>query len=45
MCPVGLAEQFIHELTVDVGKAEVPALEAVGQLGMVETEQVENGGV
>lgn len=30
---------------MDVGEAEVPALEAVGELFVVEAEEVEEGGV
>ena len=43
--PVRSGQQFFHDLPMDVGEAEVAALEAVGQLGVVEAEQVQERGV
>ena len=40
-----LRQEFSHELTVDVGEAEVAALEAVGQLRVIEAEEVQHRGV
>ena len=34
-------EQPSHDLTFDVGQTKIPALEAVSQLGVIESEQVE----
>ena len=41
----GSGQQFVDNLAVDVGEAEVAALKAIGQAGVVEAQQVENGGV
>ena len=40
-----LRQQLLHDVPVHIGEAEVAALEAVGQLLMVEAEQVQNGGM
>ena len=40
-----LREQLLHDLAVHVGQAEVAALEAVGQLRVVDAEQVQDRGV
>ena len=37
--------QFLHHFTVDVGEAKIPAGVAVGQSGVIKTEQVQNRGV
>ena len=42
---VPLSQNFLHEFSVDVGEAEVSSLEAVGELFVVEAEEVEEGGV
>src|SRR5215475_933027 len=38
-------DQFVHEFPVDIGEPEVAALEAIGQLLVVEAEEMEQGGV
>src|SRR5437763_690927 len=38
-------EEFLHDATGYVGEAEVAALEAIGQLGVVEAQEVEEGRV
>ena len=38
-------QQPLDDLAVHVGQAEVAALEAVGQLGVVEAQQVQDRGV
>src|SRR5687768_10639954 len=38
-------EDAVYEVAVDVGEAEVSALEAVGEFGVVEAQEVEEGGV
>src|SRR5262245_62514976 len=38
-------EELPDDLTADVGEPEVAALEPVGQSGMVESQEVEDGGV
>src|SRR5262245_26397398 len=40
-----LSEHFFDEVAVDVGEAEVAALETVGEALVVEAEKVENGGL
>ena len=42
---VPLSQNFFHDLSVDVGETEVSSLEAVGELFVVEAEEVEEGGV
>src|ERR1019366_7334498 len=37
--------QFVHHFTAHVGEAKIPAGVAVGQPGVIETEQVQNRGV
>src|SRR5690606_32895854 len=41
----GSGDQLLDDLAGDVGEAEVAALEAVGEAGMVEAEEAEDGGV
>ena len=41
----GLRQQLRHHVSMHVGQAEIAALEAVGQLGVVEAEQVQDRGV
>jgi hypothetical protein len=41
----GLCQQWLDKQAVHVGEAETAALKFVSQLGVVETEQVQNGGV
>ena len=41
----GSGEDFMHHVPVDVGEPEVTAGVAVGQLLVVEPEQVQEGGV
>src|SRR5262245_654022 len=38
-------QEFLDQLPVDVGEAEVAALRAEGELGVVDAEQMEDGGV
>ena len=38
-------QDFADDVAVDVGQAEVAALEAVGQLGVVEAQQVQDRGL
>src|SRR4051812_13890018 len=38
-------QQTFHDLAADVGQSEISALESVGQLGVIEAEQVEDRGV
>src|ERR1022692_2348269 len=38
-------QHFLDHAPVDVGQAEVSALETVSEPGVVETEQVQNGGL
>src|SRR6184192_1541723 len=40
-----LGQHFFDEVAVDVGEAEVAALEAVGETLVVEAEEVEDGGL
>ena len=40
-----LAQQLRHQFAVDIREAEVAALEAVDQLGVIEAEQVQDRGV
>ena len=40
-----LRQQLRHEFAMHVGQAEVAALETIGQLRVVEAEQVQDGGV
>lgn len=40
-----LSQNPPDHLPVDIGKAEVPAAEAVGELLMIEAQQVKDGGV
>ncbi len=40
-----LRQPFRHDSTTDIGESEVAALEAVGELQMVESEQVEQRGL
>ncbi len=40
-----LRKQLLHHLAADVGQPEVAALEAIGQLEMVEAEQVQDRGL
>ena len=40
-----LRQQLLHHFAVHVGQAEVAALEAVGQPGVVEAQQVQDRGV
>jgi hypothetical protein len=40
-----LRQNLIHDFSVDVGEAEIPALETVGELCVVETQELEKGGV
>jgi hypothetical protein len=41
----GSGEEFGDDFAVDVGEAEVAALEAVGEAGVIEAEEMEEGGV
>ncbi len=41
----GLGDQVRHHVAVDVGEAEVAAGVAVGEAGVVETEEAKHGGV
>jgi len=36
------AHQLVHHFTVNIGKSKVPALESVGQFGMIDAETMEN---
>ena len=45
LCYAGLSEQFGYQLAVDIGQAEVAALEAKRELFVVEAEEVKDGGV
>src|SRR6266496_2587659 len=38
-------DHFLDHLAVNVGQTEIAAVVAVGELFVIETEQVENGGV
>ena len=38
-----LRQYLLHDFSVDVGEAEVAALETVGELFVVEAEEVEKG--
>ena len=38
-------QQLRHHIPMHVGQAEIAALEAVGELGVVEAEQVQDRGV
>ena len=40
-----LGEQFFDDVAVDVGQAPVDAIVAHAELGVVDTEEVEDGGV
>ena len=40
-----LCEDILQNVSVDVGKAEITALVAVGQSPVVDPEEVEDGGV
>lgn len=40
-----LRQPFRHDSTTDIGESEVAALEAVGELQVVESEQVEQRGL
>ena len=40
-----LGQQPLHHLAVDIGEAKFAALKAVGQLGVVHAEEVQDGGV
>ena len=40
-----LCQQLRHHIPMHVGQTEIAALEAVGQLGVVEAEQVQDRGV
>ncbi len=40
-----LGENLVDEFAVDVGEAIVSALKFVGELGVVESHEVEDGGV
>ena len=40
---VPLSQQLLDNLSGDVGEAEVAALEAVGEFGMIEAEQMQEG--
>jgi hypothetical protein len=42
---VTLREQFLYHLAVHVRQAEVAPLEAVGQLRVIDAEQVQDGGL
>src|SRR4051812_17263045 len=42
---LGLSQQFGYEFSVDVGEAEVAALEAEGELFVVEPEEMQHRGV
>jgi hypothetical protein len=42
---VALGEDAFYDFAVDVGEAEVAALGAEGELGVVEAEEVKDGGV
>jgi hypothetical protein len=41
----GSGEQFVDYFAGDVGEAEIAALEAVSQFGVIEAKQFEQGGV
>src|ERR1700722_14274317 len=38
-------EKFVDDVAVDIREAKVAALEAIGQLLVIEAEQMQNGGV
>ena len=40
-----LRQNLLHDFSVNVGEAEVPALKAVGELFVVEAKEMEEGGV
>src|SRR5437870_8975373 len=40
-----LCQQFLHELSVDVGEPEIAALEAISEFGVVKAEEVQQRGV
>ena len=39
------SQNVLHDLAINVGEAEVTALEAVGELFVIEPEQVHDGGL
>ena len=41
----GLRENAFNDLAVDVGEAEIPSLESVGELQVIESELMQNGGM
>jgi hypothetical protein len=45
--PLGqaLADERLEEIAADVGQAEVAALKSIGQLGVFDTELMQEGGV
>src|SRR5690606_35541495 len=38
-------QKLLHHFTMHIGKAKIAPLEAIGQPGMIEPEQVQDGGV
>src|ERR1051325_9722653 len=45
MNALGVLNQLFHKLAADVRQPKVAALETVGQFGVIEAEQVQQGGV
>src|SRR5262249_25772526 len=45
LIPLSSGDDFVQDVAVDVGQTEVAAGIAVGQLGVVEAEQVQDGSV
>src|SRR5947208_9647071 len=40
-----LCDELVHDFAGDVGEAEVAALKAVGEFGVVEAQELQEGGV
>lgn len=40
-----LSQQLLHDLAVDIGQSIIAALEAVGELFVIETKEVHPGGL
>src|SRR5713101_3881501 len=43
--PCFLGQELLYYISLNIGQAELPALETVGELGVVQTHQVEDRGV
>jgi hypothetical protein len=41
----GSGQQLCYQLAGDIGQAEIATLESVGEPGVIETQQVQQGGV